>query len=91
MNSSQDFIQLSTDTAPAARGALPIFPPPPRARLPRGATAAALRGFQDHALSRVDAHTNAAQARCASIAAFAEAVCAIDADLGAALEGVGDV
>ncbi|QPK83070.1 hypothetical protein G7Y29_09550 [Corynebacterium qintianiae] len=84
-----NFIQLSPDTAPAARAALTGWSPLPRAHLTRGLTALALVRFQTQTHSLIDASSNAALTRCASIATFADTVRSTDADLAAALEDFG--
>lgn len=84
-----NFIQLSAETAPAARAAIPPWPPLPEAQLSRGLTAAALAALNSRAHALVDAPSTAARAHCADIAAFADRVCAVDAETAAALRDAG--
>lgn len=76
------FLELTTDTAPAARRCIRSFAAPPTARLRPSRSAEALSLLQDKEHKLMDATTSRMTTHLDNVAAFASEVERLDATLG---------
>lgn len=76
------FLELTTDTAPAARRCIRSFAAPPTARLRPSRSAEALSLLQDKEHKLLDVTTSRITTHLGNVAAFASEVERMDATLG---------
>lgn len=79
------FLELTTDTAPAARSCIRSFSPLPTTYLRPSRSASALQSLQETELLRIDAHTSLLASHLEEVAAFASKVEQVDTRFGKGL------